>query len=79
LNGICVGTFINAIGVGALSLIYCAIQIAGFLYISGYLVETQGRSRQDVYADFRKGIFPNPLNYLRNRGEQRDVELPLIS
>jgi len=69
LNGICVGSFIGAIGIGLLSLIYCAIQVIGFLYISGYLVETQGRSRQAVYEDFRKGIFPNPLGYLRQNLE----------
>ena len=78
LNGICVGTFISALGVGVLSLIYCLFQVVGFLYISGYLVETQGRSRQSVYEDFRKGIFPNPLNYLTSKKESKDIELSLI-
>lgn len=54
VNTISVGTFIESIGVGALCLIYCLIQIFGYLYISGYQVETQGRLRRDVYEDFRK-------------------------
>lgn len=84
IHGISVGTFIQAIGVGPLCLFYCALQIWGFLYISGYLVETQGRSRRDVYEDFRKGIFPNPIRYLREKlnntakAQHRDIELPLV-
>ena len=83
VNGISVGAFVDALGIGPLCLIYCAFQIWGFLYISGYLVETQGRARRDVYADFRKGIFPNPLRYLREKinnkpHETRDIELPLV-
>jgi hypothetical protein len=50
-------------------------------------VETQGRNRRDVYEDFRKGIFPNPIRYLRekikntqkNTSNTKDVELPLMS
>jgi MFS family permease len=84
VNSISVGTFVDALGIGPLCLIYCGFQIWGFLYISGYLVETQGRNRRDVYADFRKGIFPNPIRYLheriRNNKQQgtRDIELPLV-
>lgn len=84
VHGISVGSFIQAIGVGPLCLIYCAFQVWGFLYISGYLVETQGRGRRDVYEDFRKGIFPNPIRYLReklnNNAKQQhhDIELPLV-
>ena len=55
INSISVGTFIKALGVGPLCLIYCIFQIWGFLYISGYQVETQGRNRRDEYADFRLG------------------------
>jgi len=62
-----VTAFISTLGAGILCLIYCAFQIWGFLYISGYLVETQGRLRRDVYFDFRKGIFPNPLRYLQEK------------
>jgi hypothetical protein len=47
--GLVTGPFISAIGVGPLCFIYFLFQVFGFLYISGYLVETQGRSRQDVY------------------------------
>jgi hypothetical protein len=50
-------------------------------------VETQGRNRGDVYADFRKGILPNPIRYLqeklrnakhKERAHERDIELPLV-
>jgi hypothetical protein len=86
IHNISIGTFVSAFGVGPLCLVYCAFQIWGFLYISGYLVETQGRSRKDVYADFRKGIFPNPVRYLQekirnNKGKEThsgDIELPLV-
>lgn len=84
VNNIAVGTFINALGIGPLCLIYCIFQIWGFLYISGYLVETQGRARRDVYDDFRKGIFPNPIRYLRQKmgskyeQSSKDIELKLI-
>lgn len=81
INSISVGTFLGAIGVGPLCLIYCAFQIWGFFYISGYLVETQGRRRQDVYADFRNGVFPNPIRYAKERlgkTEPKDIELTLL-
>jgi hypothetical protein len=67
IHSISVPAFLSSLGAGALCLIYCAFQIWGFLYISGYLVETQGRNRRDVYLDFRKGIFPNPLRYLQEK------------
>jgi hypothetical protein len=67
INTISVGEFIEAIGMGPLCLIYCLFQIWGFLYISGYLVETQGRARKDVYEDFRKGLFPNPIRYIKEK------------
>ncbi len=84
IHGISVGTFINALGIGPLCLVYCVFQVWGFLYISGYQVETQGRARRDVYEDFRKGIFPNPLRYLRAKAAGKpqqssgDIELPLV-
>jgi hypothetical protein len=55
-------------------------QILGYLYISGYLVETQGRARKDVYEDFRIGNFPNPLSYLREKAKKlgKELEEPLI-
>lgn len=67
INTVAVGTFVNALGIGPLCLFYCIVQIFGFLYISGYQVETQGRSRRDVYADFRRGSFPNPVRYLQKK------------
>jgi hypothetical protein len=86
INSISVGTFISILGIGPLCLIYALFQIWGFLYISGYLVETQGRNRRDVYEDFRKGLFPNPIRYLREKLKDtqkgstgsKDIELPLI-
>lgn len=83
INSISVGTFIKALGVGPLCLIYCIFQIWGFLYISGYQVETQGRNRRDVYADFRLGKFPNPIRYLKEKlanesRSRQDIEHPLV-
>ena len=85
IHGISVSTFVDSLGIGPLCLIYFAFQVWGFLYISGYLVETQGRNRRDVYEDFRKGFFPNPLRYLKDRisGSKKhegkeDIELPLV-
>jgi len=67
IHGISVGTFVDSLGIGPLCFIYFLFQVWGFLYISGYLVETQGRSRQAVYEDFRKGAFPNPIRYIREK------------
>jgi hypothetical protein len=67
IHGIAISTFVNAFGIGPLCLLYFVFQVWGFLYVSGYLVETRGRLRRDVYEDFRKGIFPNPIRYLRER------------
>ena len=67
IHGISVGTFVDSLGIGPLCFIYFLFQVWGFLYISGYLVQTQGRSRQSVYGDFRKGIFPNPIRQIRKR------------
>ena len=65
IHGVSIGAFVDTLGIGPLCFIYFLFQIWGLLFISGYLVETSGRSRQEVYADFRKGIFPNPVRYLR--------------
>lgn len=86
IHGISVGTFVETLGVGPLCLIYFFFQLVGFLYISGYLVETQGRLRKIVYEDFRKGIFPNPIRYLRekvrehsqHKEKESDIEMHLV-
>ena len=44
-------------------------------------METQGRRRQDVYADFRNGVFPSPIRYAKERlgkPQPREIELTLI-
>lgn len=69
------------LGIGPLCLIYGILQIGGYLYISSYQVETKGRLRRDVYDDFRKGTFPNPLRFFTRASghEQRvDIEIPLV-
>lgn len=85
IHGVSIGTFVDTLGIGPLAFLYFLAQIIGLLYISGYLVETSGRSRQDVYADFRKGIFPSPVRYLQEKlkgkpqGKESDIEIELLS
>lgn len=71
LNGLVVGPFISSIGIGPLCFIYFLIQIVGFIYISGYLIETQGRSRIDVYADFRNSAYPSPIDWIRQKAKRK--------
>jgi hypothetical protein len=67
LHSILIPNFVDTFGIGILSVIYFICQILGFIYISAYLIETTGKSRSELYAEFRKGIFPNPIRYLRDR------------
>lgn len=39
------------------------VSIIGLFYIAAYLVETQGKSRQQVYKEFRSQCFPLPLKW----------------
>ena len=39
------------------------VSFLGLLYIGFYLVETQGKSRVQVYQEFRKQCFPLPLKW----------------
>jgi hypothetical protein len=39
------------------------ISFLGLLYVGFYLVETQGKSRQQVYKEFRGMCFPLPLKW----------------
>ena len=48
-----------------------AVSIVGIVYIAAYLVETQGKSRQQVYKEFRDMCFPLSLKwrqFLTKRG-----------
>jgi len=81
MHMISIASFIEMLGIGPLCLIYGILQIGGYLYISSYQVETKGRLRRDVYDDFRKGTFPNPLRFFTRASghEQRvDIEIPLV-
>jgi len=67
IHGIAIPTFVETLGIGALSFIYFILQIISLLYISGYLIEPSGKTRAEYYEEFRKGMFPNPVRYLKNR------------
>jgi hypothetical protein len=76
LHDIVINNFVHIIGVGPLCFVFFLCQIFALIYFSGYLVETTGKSRSELYAEFRKGIFPNPIRYLRDRlsGQAQDKE-----
>ena len=76
LYGVSIPTFVELLGIGPLCFVYFIIQIFGLLYISGYLIETCGKSRSELYQEFRKGIFPNPIRYLKNRLSGVENEKP---
>jgi len=43
--------------------VLCGISLIGLFYIGAYLVETQGKSRQQVYKEFRSMCFPLPMEW----------------
>lgn len=49
IHGIAIPTFVDTLGIGALSFIYFCIQILALLYISGYLIEPSGKTRAEYY------------------------------
>lgn len=58
-------------GAAFMFFLFAALTLVGIVYLAASLVETQGKSRQQVYQEFREMCFPLPMKwrkFLTNRG-----------
>lgn len=51
------------------------VSLLGLLYIGFYLVETQGKSRQQVYEEFRNQCFPLPFKWKKFLTKRKTAEV----
>ena len=69
--GILNDALLVSFGSGSLFFLFAAVSIFGLFYIAAFLVETQGKSRQQAYKEFREMCFPLSLKwrkFLTTRG-----------
>ena len=59
------------IGVAGVFLMFAVLALLGLLYLGAFMVETQGKSRKQLFREYRKAGFPLTLKwrkFLTKRG-----------
>lgn len=65
---------LQAYGPAKVFFFLAAVSFVGLLYIGFYLVETQGKSRQQVYQEFRNQCFPLPFKWKKFLTKRKTAE-----
>lgn len=72
--GILNKTILQSYGPAKVFFFLAIVSFLGLLYIGFYLVETQGKSRQQVYKEFRNQCFPLPFKWKKFLTKRKTAE-----